>query len=78
MTGPEPKRHTGALVVAGVALAVVAYSALSGRREQEASAPRSEVVGWYGAMELYRNVALWAGKRAMAAELNYWKAVRNG
>lgn len=76
MTGPEPKRRTGAAVVAVAALAVVAYSALSGRREQEASAVPPEAVGWYGAMELYRNLALWAGKRAMAAELNYWKAVR--
>lgn len=70
---PE-RRRTGALVVAAGALVVVAYVGLSGRRESEDIPP--EAVGWYGAMELYRSLALWAGKRAMSAEVNYWKAVR--
>lgn len=75
MTGPEPKRRrTGAVVVAAAALVVVVYSATSGRRESETDIP-TQAVGWHGAMSLYRNLALWAGKRAMSAELNYWKAV---
>lgn len=75
MTGPEPRRRTGALVVAVAALAVVAYTATSGRRETEAGDIPAQAVGWYGAWEMYRTVALWAGRRAMEAELNYWKAV---
>lgn len=69
---PKAKR-TGAVVVAVGALAVVAAVSVAGRREGDDVPP--EAAGWYGAMELYRSVALWAGKRAMSAEMNYWKAV---
>jgi hypothetical protein len=66
-------KRGGAVAVGAAALVVVAYVALSGRRDAEDLPP--EAVGWYGAMELYRSVAMWAGKRAMSAEMNYWKAV---
>ncbi|MYR11931.1 hypothetical protein GTY62_15225 [Streptomyces sp. SID724] len=69
----KPRWSTPARVVAVAALVAVAVAATSGRREPEHVPP--EAVGWYGAMELYRTVAMWAGKRAMSAELNYWKAV---
>ncbi|MFF8495215.1 hypothetical protein ACF06O_30820 [Streptomyces albidoflavus] len=64
-----------ALGVGTGALAVVALAAVAGpRRDGPAEVP-PEAAGWWGAMELYRTLALWAGKRAMSAELNYWKAV---
>jgi opacity protein-like surface antigen len=69
---PIRGRKTTALAV--VALVVVAAAA-AGRRKADPEIP-PEVAGWYGAMELYRALALWAGKRAMAAEVNYWKAAR--
>lgn len=74
MEHPERKRAAGLALGVG-AVAVVAYLSLSGRRVEADDVP-AEAVGWYGAMSLYRNVALWAGKRAMSAEMNYWKAVQ--
>lgn len=75
MTGHEPKNsRVGATVLAVAALVTVAYVAMRKEPESAANIPPG-AVGWHGAMELYRNVALWAGKRAMDAELNYWKAV---
>ena len=75
MTGHEPKKsRAGTTVLAVAAFLTVAY--VTTRKDPESAAnvpPRA--AGWHGAMELYRNVALWAGKRAMVAELNYWKAV---
>lgn len=74
MAGNEPRRPRRKALLAVTALAVVAYVAT--RREPESGAnvpPRA--AGWHGAWELYRNVAMWAGKRAMQAELKYWEAV---
>jgi len=74
MTGHEPKKsRTGITVVAVAALVTVAYVAT--QRDPEGATVPPRAAGWHGAMELYRNLALWAGKRAMLAELNYWKAV---
>lgn len=74
MTGHEPKKPPrGATVVAVAALVAVAYVAT--RKDPEGTNVPPAAVGWHGAMELYRNLALWAGKHAMHAELNYWKAV---
>ena len=71
----EKKRFPrGPLVVGAVALVAVAAVAASGRREAGGDIP-PEAAGWYGAMSLYRAVAMWAGKRAMLAEVHYWKAV---
>jgi len=69
----KPRRTAAAGVVAVAVLVAVAVVATSGRREPEHVPP--DAVGWYGAMELYRTLAMWAGKRALSAELNYWKAV---
>ena len=66
--------HLPALVAVG-ALVVVAYVASARRDEGPPDVP-PDAVGWYGAMSLYRSLAMWAGKRAMSAELNYWKAVQ--
>lgn len=74
----ERKNWSTAVTLVAVAAAVVVAAAAAtrcGRREVDPDVP-SEAVGWYGAMSLYRTVALWAGKRALSAELNYWKAVR--
>jgi hypothetical protein len=75
MTGHERKKTpTGITVLAVAAFVTVAYVTTRKDPESAANVPPG-AVGWHGAMELYRNVALWAGKRAMVAELNYWKAV---
>jgi hypothetical protein len=65
----------GAKVVAVAAITVVVVVALTPRDERLADIP-PEAVRWYGAMELYRSLALWAGKRAMSAEIEYWKAAQ--
>lgn len=54
-----------------VAAAVRAQRAAAG----VGTAANPDAVGWYGAMELYRGLAGWAGKKALAAEHEYWKAV---
>jgi len=70
----EPRKsRTGATVVAVAALAAVVYVATRTPEDSTDVPPRA--AGWHGAMELYRTLAMWAGKRAMLAELNYWKAV---
>lgn len=74
MAGNEPRKSRRGVALAVAALVVVAYAAT--RREPETGAnPAPAAAGWHGAMELYRNVAMWAGKRAMQAELKYWEAV---
>ncbi len=71
----ERKTPRPALWVAGGALVVVGYVALAScKKGQDPSVP-PVAAGWHGAMELYRSLALWAGKRAMLAELHYWRAV---
>lgn len=72
MTGEE-NRRAGAAVLAVVALVVVAVAAAAAQPEDPRDVP-AEAAGWYGAMSLYRSLAVWAGKRAMSAEINYWKA----
>jgi hypothetical protein len=73
MAGNEPRKRYGVTLLAVAALVTVAYTAT--RREPETQDVPPEAAGWYGAMELYRNLALWAGKRALQAEMRYWKAV---
>jgi hypothetical protein len=36
---------------------------------------RPEAAAFYGAMQLYRNLAIYFGKRALLAEAAYWRAV---
>ena len=74
MTRNEPNRPRANTLLAVAALVAVAYVATRREPDGPANVPPM-AAGWHGAMELYRNVALWAGKRAMQAELNYWKAV---
>lgn len=45
------------------------------RTDTPANSADPRALGYYGAMSLYRNLALWFGKRAMDAELSYWKVV---
>jgi hypothetical protein len=75
MAGNEPRRPRGGFVLLGVAaLAAAVYAGTRQEPEDAVNVPAA-AAGWYGAMELYRRVALWAGRRAMQAEMNYWKAV---
>ena len=62
------------VIIAAACLLVVAGSVRSATREAAGDVP-PEAAGWYGAMSLYRAIALWSGKRAMSAEVKYWKAV---
>lgn len=73
MAGNDAKRPRHLQVTAVGALVVMAYFAM--RKAPEAGAPAPRAAGWHGAMELYRSVAMWAGKRSMQAELKYWEAV---
>ena len=74
MAGNEPRRPRGWTVLAAAALAAAVYAATRPEPESAVTVP-AQAVGWHGAMELYHKVALWAGRRAMQAEMNYWKAV---
>ncbi len=67
-------QHVLALVCVGAA-AVSAY----GARRAAGDAPVSaEAAAYHGAAELYRGLALYFGKRALACEARYWEAVGNG
>lgn len=70
----ETKRNPFPVLVGVTALVLVVATVSGGKREAGGDVP-PEAAGWYGAMSMYRALALWAGKRAMSAELNYWKAV---
>lgn len=74
MTGNEPRTPRPSTLFAVAALVATVYAVT--RRDQDSAVtvpPRA--VGWHGAMEMYRGVAQWAGRRAMLAELHYWEAV---
>jgi len=63
-----------------VAVAVTAAAAMVGARRSAgagATVP-PDAVAWHGASELYRNLALYFGKRALACEARYWEAVKHG
>lgn len=63
-------------VVCGVAALATAYGA---RRAAGANATvPAEAVAWHGATELYRNLALYFGKRALVCEARYWEVVKHG
>lgn len=74
MAGNQPRKPVGATLLAVAALAVVVYTTTRREPEDAVNVPPT-AAGWHGAMELYRNVALWAGKRALQAEMKYWEAV---
>lgn len=73
MTGKEPRKPVGLVLVGVVALGVAVYAGT--RTDDENAASIAPAAGWHGAMEFYRRIALWAGRRAMAAENKYWEAV---
>ena len=61
----------------GLLALVSGYAALRARRASAGvGTPTPDAVGWYGAMSLHRQLALWFGKQALYAEAEYWKAVR--
>jgi hypothetical protein len=61
---------TGAVLALAVATAVSAHRAAA-----SGSTVTPEAVAYHGAMQLYRNLAVHFGKRALLAEAAYWKAV---
>lgn len=67
-----PRRATG-LAVLALALGVAGLCAFRRSDDSSHDIP-PEAARWYGAMSLYRSIAMWAGKRAMCAEIQYWKA----
>lgn len=62
---------TATLVVVTVAAGISAQRAARGVGEATPDA-----VAWHGAMNLYRNLAVFFGKQALRAEAAYWKAVQ--
>jgi hypothetical protein len=75
MTGKEPRKTPRPSTVLAVA-ALVATAYVVTRRDQDSAVTvPPNAVGWHGAMEVYRTLAQWAGRRAMLAELHYWEAV---
>lgn len=65
-------------VLAAVFLGAAVASVIGARRVAGASSVPAEAVAFHGAAELYRSLALFFGKRALAAESRYWEAVRHG
>lgn len=67
--------HVLAVVCVGACVAT-AYGA------RRTAGPAAQVppaaVGYHGAWELYRNLAVFFGKRALQAEARYWEVVRHG
>lgn len=74
MAGNEPRKSYGPAVAAMAVLAAVVYVTTRPESESAVNVP-PQAAGWHGAMELYRRLATWAGKRAMQAEMKYWEAV---
>lgn len=68
----------GPRLVTIVALAALVVTAAAARGVQEDSGQElvpGDAAAYYGAWALYRNLAVWFGKRAMAAELRYREAI---
>lgn len=63
------------VIITAAALFVVAGIVRAANKEAAAGDVPPQAAGWYGAMSLYRAVAVWAGERALTAENRYWKAV---
>lgn len=74
MAGKETRKPVGLVLFGAVALCAAVYAGTRTDDDSAVNVP-APAAGWYGAMEFYRRVALWAGRRAMAAENEYWKAV---
>lgn len=66
-------------VLAVVCLGACVATAVSAKRA--AGAPGGvppAAVGYHGAWELYRTLAVFFGKRALASEARYWEVIRHG
>lgn len=74
MAGNEPRKPQGVTLLAVATLAAVVYVATRREPDTAVNVPPA-AAGWHGAMEVYRNLAVWAGKRALQAEMKYWEAV---
>ena len=74
MAGNEPRKPVGLVLLGVAALGAAVYASTRTEDESAVNVPAT-VAGWHGAMEFYRRIALWAGRRAMAAENKYWEAV---
>lgn len=63
-------------VTAGILVLAIA-TALSARKAAAGVGTASpDAIAYHGAMQLYRNLAVFFGKRALLAEIAYWKAVQ--
>lgn len=63
-------------VVLGTAAVVTAYGAR--RAAGSGATVPAEAVAWHGAAELYRNLAVFFGQRALTCEARYWEVVKHG
>ncbi len=70
MAGNEPRKSRGFLLLGVLALGAAAWAGTRPVQESPQAA-----ANWHGAMEFYRRIAVWAGRRAMQAEAKYWEAV---
>lgn len=70
MTGARMAVILGALAV------TVAAARGGGRAAGGDELVAGEASAYYAAWSLYRSLAVWAGKRAMVAEIKYWEAVQ--
>lgn len=66
--------HVLFVLCAGAAVAT-AYGAR--RAATSGATVPPEAVAWHGAAELYRNLALHFGKRALICEARYWEVVKH-
>lgn len=63
-------------VLLAITAAAALASAVGARRAAGAATVSPEAVAFHGAAELYRNLAMFFGKRALACEARYWEAVK--
>lgn len=67
--------HIVLVAVAGLAVAAV----VGARRAAPAAAQvPAEAAAFHGAWHLYRNLAIYFGKRALVAEARYWEVIGHG
>lgn len=59
-------------------VAVCVAAAVSARRKAPPGALPADAVAYHGAWQLYRNLAVYFGKRALVAEARYWEVVGHG
>jgi hypothetical protein len=67
-------QHVLTVVFLGAAVA----ASVGARRAASGAAVPPEAVAFHGASELYRTLAVFFGKGALAAEARYWEVVGHG